>query len=101
MLPMAATSLLPDHWTAPNVNPRTSCFCENQPRMRIGAIARTDAAESSAQKSPSGLENDAIILVSGAALTLVRLSVQKASFHDRIIDNNIVDAIPGTAIGVS
>ena len=42
------------YFTAPNVKPRTSCFCENQPRMRMGAIASTDAAESSAQKSPSG-----------------------------------------------
>ena len=67
----------------------------------MGAIANTDAADSSAQKSPSGAENEAIMLVNGAALTLVRLSVQKASFQDRMIDSNIVEAIPGTAIAVS
>ena len=55
MLPMAA-SLLRDHLTAPKVKPRTSCFCENQPRMRIGAMASVEAAESLAQKNPSGAE---------------------------------------------
>ena len=45
-----------NHFTAPKVRPRTSCFCENQPRMRIGAMASVDAAESLAQKNPSGAE---------------------------------------------
>ena len=49
-------SLLRDHLTAPKVKPRTSCFCENQPRMRIGAMASVEAAESLAQKKPSGAE---------------------------------------------
>ena len=49
-------SLLRDHLTAPKVRPRTSCFCENQPRMRIGAMASVEAAESLAQKKPSGAE---------------------------------------------
>src|SRR3984957_8939889 len=49
-------SLLRDHLTAPKVKPRTSCFCENQPRMRIGAMASVEAAESLAQKNPSGAE---------------------------------------------
>ncbi len=44
------------YFTAPNVRPRTSCFCENQPRTRIGAIASVEAAESFAQKKPSGAE---------------------------------------------
>ena len=48
--------LIANHFTAPNVRPRTSCFCENQPRMRIGAIASVEAAESFAQKNPSGAE---------------------------------------------
>ena len=48
--------LIPNHFTAPKVRPRTSCFCENQPRMRIGAIASVEAAESLAQKNPSGAE---------------------------------------------
>ena len=51
-----SNSLLPDHLTAPKVKPRTSCFCENQPRMRIGAMASVEAAESLAQKYPSGAE---------------------------------------------
>ena len=39
--------------------------------------------------------------VSGAASWVVSISVQNASFHDRMIDSSIVDAMPGTAIGVS
>jgi len=34
------------YFTAPKVRPRTSCFCENQPSIRIGAIAMVEAAES-------------------------------------------------------
>ncbi len=56
MLPMVAFPYCLFHLTAPNVRPRTSCFCENQPRMRIGAIARVEAADSLAQKNPSGAE---------------------------------------------
>jgi hypothetical protein len=55
MLPMGRMPLI-DYLTAPKVRPRTSCFCENQPRMRIGAIASVEAAESLAQNSPSGAE---------------------------------------------
>jgi hypothetical protein len=40
--------------TAPNVSPRTNCFWLNQPMIRIGAMARVEAAESLAQNSPSG-----------------------------------------------
>ena len=47
---------LPAYLTAPKVRPRTSCFCENQPRMRIGAMASVEAADSFAQKKPSGAE---------------------------------------------
>src|SRR5271155_1174210 len=61
-------SLLRDHLTAPKVKPRTSCFCENQPRMRMGAMASVDAAESLAQKKPSGAEYEAMKAGSGAAL---------------------------------
>ena len=39
--------------------------------------------------------------VSGAALNVVRLSVQNASFQDRMIASSMVEAMPGTAIGVS
>ena len=46
----------PLYLTAPKVKPRTSWRCENQPRIRIGAIAIVDAAESFAQNKPSGLE---------------------------------------------
>ena len=56
MLPMAAFPSIRNHFTAPKVRPRTSCFCENQPRMRIGAMASVEAAESLAQKNPSGAE---------------------------------------------
>ncbi len=52
ILPMMS----PDHFTAPKVRPRTSCFCENQPSTRIGAMARVEAADSLAQNRPSGLE---------------------------------------------
>ena len=44
------------YFTAPNVRPRTSWRCENQPITRIGAMASVDAADSLAQNSPSGLE---------------------------------------------
>ncbi len=39
--------------------------------------------------------------VSGAALELVRLMLQKASFHDRITSSSEVEARPGSAIGIS
>ena len=42
--------------TAPKVNPWTSCFWVSQPSTMIGATASREAAESFAQKSPSGLE---------------------------------------------
>ncbi len=45
-----------DHFTAPNDSPRTSCFWLIQPKIRIGAQARVDTAESLAQNKPSGLE---------------------------------------------
>src|SRR5690606_39691529 len=44
------------YFTAPNVRPRTSCFWLIQPMMRIGAMARVEAAESLAQNRPCGLE---------------------------------------------
>ncbi len=44
------------YFTAPNVRPRTSWRCENQPITRIGAMASVDAADSLAQNRPSGLE---------------------------------------------
>ncbi len=34
------------YFTAPKVRPRTSCFWLNQPRIRIGAMAMVEAAES-------------------------------------------------------
>src|SRR5271165_619393 len=100
MLPMIEFSLFPGYFTAPKVRPRTSCFCENQPRMRIGAMASVEAADSFAQKNPSGAEYEAMKAVSGAALDVARLSVQNASFHDRMIASSIVEAMPGTDIGV-
>ncbi|ENN87522.1 hypothetical protein RHSP_44117 [Rhizobium freirei PRF 81] len=41
-----ATHACLPYLTAPKVRPRTSCFWLNQPRIRIGAIAMVDAAES-------------------------------------------------------
>jgi hypothetical protein len=38
--------------TAPKVRPRTSCFCENQPRIMIGAMANIEAADRVAKKAP-------------------------------------------------
>ena len=46
--------------TAPNVRPRTSCRWLIQPNTRIGAIASTEAADSLAQNSPCGAENEAM-----------------------------------------
>ena len=39
--------------------------------------------------------------VSGAAFTVVSRIVQKASFQARMMLRRMVEAIPGTAIGVS
>ncbi len=86
--------------TAPNVRPRTSCFWLIQPNTRIGATARLDAADSFAQKSPSGAEKEAMKAVSGAAFAAVRFSVQNASFQARMMFSSTVDAMPGIAIGV-
>ncbi len=44
------------HFTAPNDRPRTSCFWLIQPKIRMGAQARVETAESLAQNRPSGLE---------------------------------------------
>ena len=46
------------YFTAPKVRPRTSCFWLNQPMIRIGAMASVEAADSLAQNSPCGLENE-------------------------------------------
>ena len=67
----------------------------------MGATASVEAADSFAQNSPSGLEYDAMNAVSGAALAAVRLSVQNASFQDRMMLSSTVEAMPGIAIGVS
>jgi hypothetical protein len=44
------------YFTAPKVNPCTSCFWVSHPSTMIGATARSDAADSFAQNRPSGLE---------------------------------------------
>ena len=49
----------------------------------MGAIAIVEAAESLAQNSPSGAENEAMNAVSGAAFVAVRLRLQNASFQHR------------------
>ncbi len=85
----------------PKVKPRTSCFCETQPTIRIGATASSDAADSLAQNKPSELEYDAMNTVSGAAFELDRLMDQNASFHDRMISSRPVEARPGSDIGIS
>src|SRR3979411_1521091 len=72
--------------------------------MRMGAMAMVDAAESLAQKSPSGLENEAMNAVRGAALAAVRLRLQKASFQDRRMGrseggaNGATNAVRGAAV---
>ncbi len=60
-----------------------------------------DAAESFAQNSPCGLENEAMKAESGAALVVVSWIVQNASFQARMMFKSRVEAMPGTAIGVS
>ena len=54
--------------TAPKVRPRTSWRWLSQPNTRIGAMAIVEAADSLAQNSPSGLENEAMKVVSGAGV---------------------------------
>src|ERR1700742_3233552 len=96
MLPIGSA---PVYLTAPNVRPRTSWRCENQPSTMIGAIAISEAADSLAQNCPSGEEYSEMKKLSGAAYLLVRFKVQNASFHARITLSSRVEAMPGTAIG--
>ena len=35
-----------NHFTAPKVSPSTSCFWQNQPMIKMGAMASVDAADS-------------------------------------------------------
>src|SRR5690242_711207 len=91
----------PGYLTAPKVRPRTSCRWLIQPNTRIGAIAIVEAADSLAQNRPSGAENEAMKVVSGAARELVRLRLQNASFQHRMIESRAVDAIPGSDRGSS
>src|SRR6516162_4603390 len=65
----------------------------------MGATASSDAAESLAQNSPSGLEYEAINTVRGAALALVRLRLQNASFQAKMTRISPVEERPGNAIG--
>ena len=65
-------------------------------------MASVEAADSFAQNRPSGAE------IGGdeggqrrGVRAVVRLSVQKASFHARMMLSSMVEAMPGTAIGVS
>src|SRR3982750_3651454 len=80
------------HFTAPNVSPCTSCRWLNQPNTSIGATAIVEAADSLAKNRPSGLENDAMNAVSGAAPAEVRFRLQNASFQHRINDSRPVEA---------
>src|ERR1700730_2956025 len=93
--------VLAAYFTAPNVNPRTNCFCVSHPITMIGATANREAAESFAQKRPSGLEYPAMNTVSGAALALERLMLQNASFQARMISKRAVEESPGMVIGRS
>src|ERR1700742_3762496 len=91
MLPIGSA---PVYLTAPNVRPRTSWRCENQPSTMIGAIAISEAADSFAQNCPSGEEYSEMKKLSGAAYLLVRLSVQNASFQDRItLSSRVVEPV--------
>ena len=69
--------------------------------IRIGAIASVEAADSFAQNRPCGLEKEPMKAVSGAASVVVSRIVQNASFQARMMLSSMVEAMPGTAIGVS
>ena len=62
--------------------------------MTIGAQAIVEAAESFAQKRPSGLEYDAIKAVNVPASPAVRLIAQKASFQHKTILKRAAEATP-------
>jgi len=64
-------------------------------------VAMVEAAESFAQKRPSGLEKEAMKAVSGAACEAVRLRLQNASFQDRMMASSEVEATPGSESGRS
>lgn len=66
----------------------------------MGAIARVDAAEVLLKTILQDGKKKAINAVKGAALAVVRLRIQQASFHqDKMIESNAVEAIPGNASG--
>ena len=65
----------------------------------IGATDAREAAESLAQKKPSGLEKEAIASASVPEFTVLTLMHQKDSFHARMIASRAVEAIPGRRQG--
>src|SRR6218665_1499883 len=87
--------------TAPKVRPWTNCFWLNQPNTTMGAMAISEAADSLAQNSPSGLEYEAIRVPSVPALAALRFSLQKASFQASTRHNRPVDASPPMPSGSS
>src|SRR4051812_6731579 len=85
--------------TAPKVRPRTNCRCAAHPNTRMGAMARTEAADSFARKRPCGLEKVAMKTARVPALALVRLMLQNASFQQRMSDRRADEASPGRDMG--
>ena len=65
-----------DHFTAPKVRPRTSCFWQNQPSTTIGPTAAVDTADKRPKNSPSGARFPSISLDRVAASVVVRRTVQ-------------------------
>src|SRR5690606_5688427 len=92
-------AVLSGYLTAPKVSPRTSCFWQNHPSTRIGAIAIVEAADSLAQNRPSGLEYEAMKAVSGAAPDEVRFKDQTAAVQARITHSSSAENMPSSAIG--
>src|SRR2546427_11631975 len=84
-----AAKWMPDGYlTAPKVMPCTSCFWLNQPNTTMGAMAISEAAESLAQNSPSGLAYEAISVASVPATLIAtyadRKSTRLNSSHSQI-----------------
>jgi hypothetical protein len=98
---LAHDSLQVCYFTAPKVRPRTSCFWLNQPMIRIGAMAMPMPPRASPRTGPAAAEN-----AGDEGRQRRRLVVVRTDGPERLVpgEDDVqqqVEAMPGTAIGVS
>jgi hypothetical protein len=85
--------------TAPNVRPRTRCFCKTSVKIMIGAIAIVATAIYSPQASPMLPENPDRYTGTVAASLGVRIDTKRNSFQEKIAERIVVAASPGRTNG--